>query len=124
MDLLTISCLTGFFGDMILQILIHLGFGGPTGWGLKDYFTQHGRFESMFIAAGMMTVFFILYDRLKIPVNYVNLAIYGIIVDIIFRKANLFPSLTGYYSNLNYFWSAVWSAIPMMLPLALSRIRI
>jgi hypothetical protein len=29
----------------------------------------------------------------------------------------LFPSLKGYYNNLNYFWSGFWGAIPMIIPL-------
>lgn len=120
-DLLTITCLTGFFGDMLLQILVSLGFGGPTGWGLKSYFLQHGRLESMFIAAGMMTVFFILYDMTGLPLTYTNLIIYGILLDVVFRKTNAFPSLTEYYKNTNYFWSAFWGAVPMILPLIISR---
>ena len=34
----------------------------------------------------------------------------------------IFPSLKGYYSHLNYFWSAVWGAIPLMLPLLISNL--
>jgi hypothetical protein len=47
----------------------------------------------------------------------IKLAIYGIILDLIFRKTMLFSSLKGYYQYFNYFWSAVWGAIPMIIPL-------
>ncbi len=123
MSLVSIACLTGFFGDAILQVLSRF-MGGPTGWGLKPYFQQHGAAESLAIAAGMMALFYILYiDILQIPITAgswrqtaLYLAIYGIVLDYIFRKFNIFPSLAGYYAHLNYFWSAFWGAVPMLIP--------
>ena len=106
LQLIVISCLVGFTGDTLLQIGSKLG--GPTSWGLK----------SIFIAGGMMTIFYIIYLYfLQLPINYVYLAIYGIILDFIFRITMIFPSLSEYYNYFNYFWSAVWGAIPLVLPL-------
>ena len=116
LQLIVISCLVGFTGDTLLQIGSKLG--GPTSWGLKPYFIQHGQVESIFIAGGMMTIFYIIYLYfLQLPINYMYLAIYGIILDFIFRITMIFPSLSEYYNYFNYFWSAVWGAIPLVLPL-------
>ena len=62
--LLTISCFTGFGGDAMLQYLTQF-MGGESGWGLKEYFEQHGSMEALFIAGGMMTLFYILYTKLR-----------------------------------------------------------
>jgi len=118
MNIISIACLVGFIGDMLLQFgskYLHLG--GKTGWGLKEYFALHGSAESTFIAGGMMTLFYVLYDLVRLPMNYTYLAIYGILLDLFFRKTMLFASLKGYYEYFNYFWSAIWGAIPMVLPL-------
>ncbi len=117
--LLTISCLTGFFGDAILQLLTRF-MGGETGWGLKTYFHQHGYAESLFIAGGMMTLFYIIYLIIfGLPPVWYLLALYGIILDLIFRVTMIFPSLKEYYIQLNYFWSAFWGAVPMIMPLGI-----
>ena len=116
-NIIAISCIVGFIGDFLLQIGAKLGLGGSTGWGLKEYFSQHGSVESLFIAGGMMTLFYAIYIYLlKLKPSYLNLAIYGIILDLIFRIFNIFPSLKGYYNYFNYFWSAIWGAIPLILP--------
>jgi hypothetical protein len=111
------STLVGFFGDAILQLgtpVIHK----DDDWGLKKYFEQHGIAESLCIAAGMMALFYIFYlFVLRIKPDWKLLAIYGIILDYIFRKTMVFPSLDDYYKKLNYFQSALWGAIPMVLPL-------
>jgi hypothetical protein len=112
--LLFIACLTGFIGDGLLQLLVSQNVGD---WGLGSYFSQHGRFESMFIAAGMMTLFYGIYIALKLPLKLEYLALYGIILDLIFRLTGLFPSLKSYYKHLNYFWSGIWGIIPMIIPL-------
>lgn len=115
--LLASACLTGFLGDAGLQVLTKkFNMGGPSGWGLKPYFALHGAAESLFIAGGMMTLFYVLYLAF-LPVNWIYLAVYGIILDLIFRKTMLFTSLVGYYENLNYFWSGFWGAVPMIMPL-------
>ena len=51
------------------------------------------------------------------PFNIALIALYGIVLDLIFRKTMVFKSLDGYYNHLNYFWSGVWGAIPLVLPL-------
>ena len=113
--LLIIACLCGFVGDAILQLFRSTG--GPTGWGLDNYFKQHGVAESMFIAGGMMTLFFALFMMTPLKINYLNLAIYGVLLDLLFRKLRIFNSLDGYYTYLNYFWSGFWQVFSMCLPL-------
>jgi hypothetical protein len=122
LNIISIACLTGFFGDALLQIVTkHPRFD----WGLKQYFIYHGSGEALCIASGMMTLFYIFYlHALSLSLNYIYLAIYGIILDFIFRKTMIFKSLDGYYKSLNYFWSAVWGAIPMMLPLLIYNILV
>jgi len=120
--ILTTYFLTGFFGDLCLQLITS---NSQKDWGLKEYFSQHGRPESLFIAGGMLTFFMIIYLYIfRMPLqrrsytSYLYLSIYGILLDLFFRETMIFSSLQGYYDNLNYFESAVWGAIPMMLPLA------
>jgi preprotein translocase subunit SecG len=110
------ACLTGFIGDFLLQTGTRIGLGGPTGWGLKEYFKQHGSAESLFVAAGMMSLFYALFIMSGIKMTLRNLAVYGVLLDLLFRKTMLFSSLEGYYEYFNYFWSAVWGAIPLMIP--------
>jgi hypothetical protein len=118
---ISIACFTGFIGDAMLQVLTKFGsMGGKTGWGLIEYFRQHGAAESTFIAGGMMTLFYVLYLVVfGFPAKWYYLAIYGIILDLIFRKTMLFASLKGYYQQLNYFWSGFWGAVPMIMPLGI-----
>jgi uncharacterized membrane protein YvlD (DUF360 family) len=118
---ISIACFTGFIGDAMLQALTKFwGMGGKTGWGLIEYFRLHGAAESMFIASGMMTLFYVLYLVVfGFPAKWYYLGIYGIVLDLIFRKTMLFSSLTGYYKQLNYFWSGFWGAVPMMMPLGI-----
>jgi hypothetical protein len=120
--LLAAACLTGFFGDAGLQILTKkFNLGGPSGWGLNPYFALHGSAEALFIAAGMMTLFYVLYLAV-FPANWIYLVVYGILLDLLFRKTMLFSSLTGYYSHLNYFWSGFWGAVPMLIPFIVASI--
>ena len=121
MDLVSTACMTGFAGDAALQVMFEqFQMGGPTGWGLKEYFAQHGRVESLFIAGGMMSLFFVVYVYvLKLPLEYKYLAMYGVVLDLIFRKLELFPSLKGYYEYFGYGGSALWGAIPAVIPLFL-----
>lgn len=116
MNLVEIACLTGFIGDFTLQTGVKMGLGGPTGWGLKEYFAQHGSAEAVFVAGGMMSLFYTLFLMSGLPVNYRNLALYGVFLDLVFRKLMIFSSLKGYYEYFNYFWSAVWGIIPLCLP--------
>ena len=118
LSLIAIATIEGFVGDMILQFASSKL--GGSGWGLKEYFIQHGSAESTFIAGGMLSLFYVIYAVFSkltgVPFNVITMAIYGILLDLVFRLSGLFPSLNGYYNYFNYFWSAVWGAIPMIIP--------
>ena len=117
-NLVSIACLTGFFGDALLQFGSKFG----SGWGLKPYFKQHGSIESLFVATGMMGLFYAIYFTiLGLPAVWYYLALYGIVLDLIFRETRLFPSLDGYYKALNYFWSGFWGAVPLMMPFYIAK---
>jgi hypothetical protein len=107
--------IVGMIGDALLQLIVHYS---PTGdfAGLKSYFHQHGIFESLLIAGGMLYFFGILLDLVNIQKTYLNLSIYGTILDILFRKFRLFPSLDGYYGALTPLQSIIWAIIPIILP--------
>jgi hypothetical protein len=110
----------GIAGDALLQLAV-----GPLrlgNWGLVPYFAQHGRAESMTIAGGMMALFYALYALAGLPWTYACLALYGILLDLLFRWTRIYPSLDPYYRHLGYAASAFWGAIPMMLPLLFHRI--
>ena len=114
-DLVTVAFLVGFVGDAITQFSInHLGFD----MGLKNYFKQHGRVESLFIGGAIMSLAYILYMYvLKLPLTYLNLFIYGIVLDFIFRYTRFFPSLDEYYDKLSIPQTAViGGSIPAILP--------
>ena len=119
-NILLITFLTGFFGDILLQLGDKMGLGGPTGWGLRDYFKLHGAAESACIAGGMMTLFYIIIlpvlSKLTIKQAIIFLAMYGVVLDLLFRELMIFKTLHEYYRYFNYFWSAVWGAIPLILP--------
>jgi hypothetical protein len=119
--LLAIAIFTGFIGDATLQIWAKMGLGGPNGWGLNKYFNQHGPAESLFVAGGMMGLFYATFMLTGLPVTYVNLSIYGIIIDLLFRKFMIFKSLDGYYMYYSYFKTALFIAIPMCIPLFVAR---
>jgi hypothetical protein len=120
--LITIACLTGFFSDAALQIFTKFLEGPTLSLGLKPYFKQHGSLESMFISGGMTAVFYIIYIYLfKLPIVWYYIALYGILIDFLFRKLSLYKALYGYYKSVNYFWSAVFASISMVLPLLISR---
>lgn len=108
----------GGSGDLILQFSTkYLHMGGKTGWGLLPYFAQHGVWESVTIAAGMLTTFYAFYALFGLKWTYARMVVYGIVLDFVFRTLNIYPSLRPYYKHMTYFWSAVWGAIPMILPL-------
>jgi len=114
--LISVAAAVGVYGDLSLQILSKC-IGGKTGWGLNAYFRQHGVGESLFVAGGMMAIFYMIYIyALKLPITVINLAIYGIVWDILFRGYRLFNSLDGYYNHLGIISSAFWGAIPMIAP--------
>jgi hypothetical protein len=81
----------------MLQLGSAKGLGGQTGWGLNDYFKKHGRAESIFIAGGMMVIFYLIFITagkfVNLPINFFLLAIYGVLLDLLFREAMIFKSL-------------------------------
>jgi hypothetical protein len=121
-NIIAISTIVGFLGDGSLQLLTHYGMGGESGWGLNEYFAQHGRAEATFIAGGMLGLFAILFALTGLRFTIQNMIIYGILLDLLFRLTGIFPSLNGYYNSLNYFWSAVWGVIPLVIPLIIYKI--
>jgi hypothetical protein len=86
-------------------------------YGLKEYFKQHGPEESVFIAGGMMTFFYILYSFTGLPLKWQYLAVYGVMLDMLFRKYMIFESLKGYYAALSPTATCFWQAFSMVLPL-------
>lgn len=114
--LISTAAAVGAAGDLSLQILTKI-FADKTGWGLNIYFEQHGFMESLFIAGGMMSIFYMIYIYvLKLKISTLYLAIYGVIWDALFRFFRIFHSLDGYYSYLGIILSAFWGAVPMILP--------
>ena len=111
--------ITGFLGDFVLQMIVKIR-GNLSG--LKEYFKRHQRFESMFIAGGMMYFFGYIYEIIGFEVNYGNLLIYGGLLDVIWRRLGLFNTLTNtYYAENTQFQSMIWGgSLPMILPLLLS----
>ena len=116
MNIESCAFLVGFFGDFFLQVLSK---SPDFDFGLKKYFEVHGKAEALFIAGGMMTLFYILYSLTGLPLKWQYIAVYGILLDILFRVYNIFPSLKWYYSALSPFWTCLWEAIAMVLPLIL-----
>lgn len=114
-DLVTVAFLTGFVGDAITQFLTNIGFD----MGLEKYFKQHGRVESLFTAAAIVALAYILYIYvLKLPLTYTNLFVYGFILDLIFRYTHFFPSLNEYYDSVSILkTSIIGGSIPAILPL-------
>ncbi len=105
----------GFCGDFLLQLIVKYSPSGDFA-GLKSYFEQHGHYESLFIAGGMLYFFGLIMDLLNIKKTYINLIIYAIFLDLSFRYLRIFPSLDGYYKALNLYQSITWAIIPMLLP--------
>lgn len=118
------AAITGALGDAALQVIVK---NSNADWGLKEYFALHGTGEAICVAAGMMALFFVIWVGILAPVlrvqpdNLVAVAVYGVILDLLFRKFRIFPSLDGYYKSLNYFWSGFWGAVPMIIPVVLSK---
>jgi len=114
LNLESVAFLVGFFGDIFLQILCNTT---PFDYGLRGYFKEHGSVEATFIAGGMMVLFLIIYGFTGLPLKWEYLAIYGVVLDILFRTFMIFPSLKGYYSALTPFWTCLWEAVAMVLVL-------
>lgn len=117
--LISIACLTGFFSDGLLQIFT----ASSNVLGLKSYFHEQGRLQSLFIAAGMTGIFYIVYlYLLKLPVVWTYLAMYGVIIDLVFRHFALFQGLRNYYQATNYVYSGFFAAVAMVLPLFVAQV--
>lgn len=112
--------LVGSAGDASLQVFLQLT---DKDYGLKKYFAQHGRLESIFIAGSMIQTLSAPYYLIDPSMNYLGLAVYGAGLDVAFRQYHMeiFPSLEDYYKKVDPIWSAVWGAIPMMMVGAIYR---
>ena len=113
MDFKTKSAITGFFGDIGLQLIIQKK--GDLA-GLKEYFKQHGQVESVSIATGLMFSVGYIYELTGLPTNIIYLGIYGASLDVLFRTSRIMPSLDSYYKALNPIQSMIWGAIPLIIP--------
>lgn len=113
--LLVIATLTGFIGDILLQLMVK---NNIAEWGLSGYFKQHGKAESTIIGAGIMAFFYALYALSGLPFKIQYMVVYGLIIDLLFRHLHIFPSLDMYYKKVGYFGTVVIGAIiPLIIPL-------
>lgn len=123
-NLILIATLVGFFGDVLTQQLVYNeSISGVDGWGLKSYFKQHGKIESLILGSGVMAFFYSLYALTGLPFKVQWLAIYGIILDFIFRYTRFFPSLDEYYSKVGIIGTSIVGGLfPLILPLFVYKI--
>jgi hypothetical protein len=120
--LIIIAILTGFIGDILLQLMSSKNLLNSKSWGLEPYFSQHGKAESAFIAGGIMGGFYALYSLTGLPFKIQYMIIYGLIIDLIFRHFRIFSSLDLYYKNVGYFGTVVVGAVvPLVIPLIVLR---
>jgi hypothetical protein len=112
---ITSGLIVGSVGDSLLQTFLNIGILDDKNIGLKKYFSQHGKLESVFIAGGMIASFSAAYSLVDPSMNLVGLSIYGTGLDILFRQTHkeIFPSLEEYYKKMSLVNSALWGAIPM-----------
>lgn len=111
-DFVSSSIVTGALGDFFLQGISK----SHAEWGFKSYFKQHGFFESIFIASGMMALFSLLYvSYYPGPIDIYMVFLYGGFLDILFRYSRIMPSLDAYYDNVNPFLTFVWGGIPFVI---------
>lgn len=98
----------GFFGDLAVQIL-------PHDKALRDYFSQHGKFESMLIAGAALTLVFSLYYLTGLKFTLISALVIGVLMDLVARLGAI-PSLMPYYRTSNFFSSIVSAGIiPILL---------
>ena len=117
MDYTTANFFIGFFGDILLQLIVKVR--GDIA-GLAPYFKLHQPFESASIAGGLMFLVAYIYDKLGFKKSFINLFIYGGILDILWRNLNLMPTLEHtYYKALGPVVSFIWGGIPMVIYLLL-----
>lgn len=121
--IIIIAVISGFVGDFLLQLMVNNKFLGADRWGLDPYFAQHGGAEASFIAGGIMGGFYSLYALTGLPFRLQYMAIYGLIIDLIYRHARIFPSLDKYYENTGYFGTVVIGAVvPLCIPLLILKL--
>ena len=93
----------GVVGDIILQIMNHLGFDLK----LDKYFKTHGILESILIAGGTMLIALQGFLMLGLKKTLPNLFIYGAIIDFVFWKnLNIMPSVKYFYDSLSPVWTS------------------
>ena len=112
MDLKTKAFLVGVGGDLALQFISSKR-GNIAG--LKSYFEQHGKMESLFIAGGLMFGASYFYELSGFQQSNLNLFMYGGALDVAFRYTRAFPSLDGYYGSLNPIQSVFWGGLPFII---------
>jgi hypothetical protein len=105
--------LVGVVGDITLQLIVY---NQGNFAGLKSYFNQHSPFENVILAGGIMQASKIIFDLTSIHNSYINLFMFGCVVDLAFRYGRLFPSLDEFYETLPVWLSASWGGICMILP--------
>jgi hypothetical protein len=93
----------GFFGDWAAQLL-------PHGQGLKTYFAQHGKFESMLIAGAALTLVFSLYYATRLEFTLWTVVILGVVIDLVARFG-LIPSLRPFYASTGVLTSIIVAGI-------------
>ena len=118
--LLIIACAVGFFGDLVAQAIVRLGFLGD--WGLASYFKRHGVMESAFIACGIVGGFYALWIGLGLPLRWELILLAGLVLDVTWNLARVFPSLDTYYREPWLPRTILGVVIPFLLPLLLNRV--
>lgn len=107
--------LFGVIGDAALQVISAKTSKGDE-WGLKTHFQEHGWLSSLFIAGGMTTgTYWLAQIVARGKPSMVILGATGALLDVMFRRYMLMPSLRGYYSKLSPGMSAFWGAFPAAL---------
>lgn len=103
----------GLIGDASLQLIVKSS--EENKFGLKTYFEQHGTWESLFTAAGMMGVFTYLYKKIDPKLMTGGLIAYGTVLDLLFRYLELMPSLKDYYKHFSVIQTIAFAIIPFLM---------
>lgn len=103
----------GMLGDMTLQLIESQR---PNFGGLRGYFKQHGRIESIAIASALMYFLALIYEFSGLPKTIPYLFIYGGLWDIAFRQFKIMPSLVGYEKALSPIQTFIWGGISLVIP--------
>lgn len=112
-----IAFLVGVAGDFATQVL-------PHGDGLMQYFTQHGRIESLLIAGGVMAGVFSLFLLTGLKLTILSAVILGVVMDLTGRFGAI-PSLREFYSTTGILMTIiVTGVIPCVLVWALQELGV